>query len=46
MAWVNKDKVLFDNIFKFYDKWQLTWKESEDKRVHMWANRVFPQLLE
>jgi hypothetical protein len=45
-ARTNKNKLLFENIFKYYDYWQLIWKESQDSRVHMWANRVFPQLLE
>jgi len=45
-AWNNKRKVLFDNIWKYKNYWQLMWKESKDPRVHMWANRVFPQLLE
>ncbi len=45
-AWLNKNKVLFEDIFKYFDKWQLIRKQSEDTRVHMWANRVFPQLLQ
>jgi len=45
-AWINKDKILFDDIFKYFNKWQLIWQESKDLRVHMWANRVFPQLLQ
>ena len=45
-ARTNKNKLLFDNILKYYNYWQLIWKESKDQRVYMWANRVFPQLLE
>lgn len=46
-AWdIHKDEMLFENVYDYKNEFELIWKESLDPRVHMWANRVFPELLE
>lgn len=46
LAWENRGDLLFDDIYNHKESLHKLWKESEDKRVHMRANRVFPWLLE